>query len=223
MYAGQKMYDNDGNQVCLFPLPELIVNQWSGPNTYSHCCGHPADYDTHGQVRPVYAPFDCHMVYYTGTTAHTVFYCSDTKVRTPSGLQWVTIQLTHAQNPPLQQTAKQGDVIYYSGDAGGYSLGVHLHLDQCFDKDARWVSYGVVCTGAQNSCWALPDSQYPNDVFYVNDTTLTDTGGHTWLTYDGPGPEPPTPPDPPVPPAPVSGGNFKWWMSRLLLYRRNNM
>ena len=228
MLPGQKMYDDDGVQVCLFPLPELIVNQWSGPNTYSHCCSKACDYGTHGNVVPVYAPFDCHLVYNSGSTAHTLFYCSDTKVRTPSGLQWVTIQLTHAQNPPYLQQVKQGQVIYYSGNAGGYSLGVHLHMEQNFIKDSRWVNYYVTCTAGQ-TCWGLPDSQYPNDVFYVNDTTLTNTGGHTWVEFTPSGPTPPEPPDPPDPPAPPdpgpgpSGGLFKWWLAKQLFNRRNNM
>lgn len=220
MNPGQKMYDSDGNQVCLFPLPFLIVTQWNGPNTYSHCCGHPVDYGTYQEPHPVYAPFDCHLVRNTGTAAHTLMYCSDTKVRTPSGLQWVSIQLTHAKEPPYLQNAKQGDLIYYSGKAG--AAVVHLHMDQTFVKDANWYACGLICNGGMTGM-QMNGSVNPNDVFYVNDTTLVDTGGHTWLTYDGPGPEPPTPPEPPEPPAPVSGGNFKWWMARLLLYRRNNM
>lgn len=227
MLPGQKMYDDDGVQVCLFPMQELIINQWSGPNTFSHCCAHPADYGSDGAGTPVYAPFDCHKVYYTGSTAHTVFYCSDTPVRTPSGIHWVSIQLTHDNNPPLTQNLKQGDLIYHTGTAGG--VGNHLHMDQNFLKNSIWIPYGVICTGYGQSCYGMPDSQYPNDVFYVNDTTLTNTGGHTWVEFTPSGPTPPDPPDPPDPPAPPdpgpgpSGGLFKWWLAKQLFTRRNNM
>lgn len=221
MNPGQKMYDENGNQICLFPLQFLNISQWYGPDTLSHCCGCAVDYRTHGEITPVYAPFDCHLVYNSGTTAHTLFYCSDRPVRTPSGLHYVSIQLTHAHNPPYTQNVKQGDIIYYSGNAGGWSMGIHLHMDQTFDKDARWMNYNIKCNYG-NTCYGMPDPVPANDVFYVNDTTIEDDKGHTFVIYEGP--EPPTPPTPPTPPGPgPSGGQFKWWLAHKMLFNRRNM
>lgn len=223
MNPGQKMYDTDGNQICLFPLPFLIVTQWNGVNTYSHCCGHPVDYGTYGEPHPVYAPFDCHLVRNTGTAAHTLMYCSDKPVVTPSGLQWVTIQLTHASNPPYLNSAKQGDLIYYSGKAG--AAAVHLHMDQTFVKDANWYACGLTCSGGMTG-YQMNGSVNPNEVFYVNDTNIIDGDGKTWYTYTGPTPPDPDDPDPPAPPDPGPGqsdGEFKWWLAKQLFKRRNNM
>ena len=216
MQPGQKMHDADGNQVCLFPLSRMDVTQWNGVGTYSHCCGHMADYGTNGVVTPVYAPCDMHMVYNKHTAAHTLMYCSDTKVRTPSGLQWVSIQLTHANNPPYVQNVKQGDIMYYSGTAGGVAL--HLHLDQSFVKNADWVNSHIQCDFGID-CYYLNGTIDPQYVFFINDTAIVDDHGEDWKYFHD---DTPTPPDPPVPPDPVSGGRWKWYLWRKMLLKRRN-
>lgn len=216
----------DGYQVCLFPLTQLVITQKYGPNTYSHCCGCPLDYSTNGKPTPVYAPCDMHYVYRGSTGANTVFYSSDDLVHTPSGLSYVSIQLTHCRTQDLviHNQIQQGQIIYYSGDASGSitSLGVHLHMDQSLYADAVWMDYHRICTGTKKDCWGMEHPAPAEDVFYVNDTYLGDTGGYDWKLYQGDSPDPPEPPGPPDPrpPTPGAGGNFKWWMAKLLLDKR---
>ena len=213
MQPGQKLYTDDSVQVCLFPLTRLEVTQWNGVGTYSHCCGHMADYGTLRIPAPVYAPCDMHLVYDPHTAAHTLFYCSDKQVWTPSGLHWVSIQLTHANNPPYVQYVKQGELIYYSGDAG--TGAVHLHLDQSFIKDAIWKNSGYRCK-INLDCYYLDGTTNPNNVFFVNDTAIINDHGENWQYYQGSGPAPDPQPDP-RPDWP--GGNFKWWMAKQLFRR----
>lgn len=187
MKAGQKMYGKDGVQICLFPLEEMIVTQESSPSAFSHCCGHPTDLGTHSVVTPVYAPCDLYKVadYRTlGGSGHTVLYSSNVPVRTPSGDCYVTFQFTHDYNPPLTQNVSQGEVIYHSGAQGG-AYGIHLHLDQSLVQNDSWVSYGYRCYGESTNCWALKNSVKPDQVFYVNDTTLTTAGSFSWKMYEG--------------------------------------
>ena len=214
MQPGQKLYTDDGVQVCLFPLTRLEVTQWNGPGTYSHCCGHMADYGTLRVPAPVYAPCDMHLVYDPHTAAHTLFYCSDKQVWTPSGLHWVSVQLTHANDPPYVQSVKQGQLIYYSGDAG--TAAVHLHLDQSFIKDAIWKNSGYRCQ-INLDCYYLDGTTNPNNVFFLNDTAIINDHGEAWQYYNGAGPSPT--PVPPVP-DPESGGQFKWWLAKQLFNRR---
>lgn len=219
MQPGQKMNDGQGHQVCLFPLTQMNITQWHGPGAYSHCCGNMVDYGTNGVPTPVYAPCDMHLTYDPHTVPNTLFYCSDQQVLTPDGLHWVSIQFTHANNPPRSQTVKQGDVIYYSGTAGGVAL--HLHMDQSFIKDARWIDSGHGCVFPGN-CMYLNGTTEPQHVFFINDTAIVNDHGEQWYYFhadDPPIPPEPEPPDPPIP-SPATGGNFKWYLYKQLFDRR---
>lgn len=211
MQPEQKMTDDQGNQICLFPLTQLIVTQWNGPGAYSHCCGHMVDYGTHGVRTPVYAPCDMHLTYDPHSAGNTLFYCSDRQVLTPDGLHWVSIQLTHDNAPPYKQTVKQGELIYHSGNAG--TAAVHLHLDQSFIKDARWINSGYRCQ-INLDCMYLNGTTDPNNVFFINDTAIIDDFGKDWQYFHGDTPVPP--PVPPVP-DPESGGQLKWWMFKRII------
>lgn len=208
------MYTDDGVQVCLFPMTSMNITQWNGIGTYTHCCGHMADYGSSGVRVPVYAPCDMHLVYNPGTAAHTLFYCSDKQVWTPSGLQWVSIQVTHDNNPPYLQTIKQGEIFYHTGNASGgdYPVtGIHLHLDQSFIKDAIWYNTGLSCGG---TCYTIRGSTDPYNVFFINDTAIVNDHGEAWQYFHG---DTPTPtPVPPVP-DPTSGGRLKWWMFKRII------
>lgn len=219
MQPGQTMYDADGNQVCLFPMTYMRISQWNGAGTPTHCCGHMVDYGTEPNISPVYAPCDMHLVYNSGTAAHTLFYCSDRKVLTPSGLQWVSIQVTHDNNPPYLQNIKQGELFYHSGNASspGYPVsGRHLHLDQSFEKDVIWYNTGISCSVRGSACYAIRGSVDPNYVFFINDTDIINDHGEDWEIFHGDSPQPPTPPIP----DPTSGGRLKWWMFKRIIYLR---
>lgn len=225
MLPNQTMIDEQGYQVCLFPMTYMNVTQGFGLNTYSHCCGCPFDYGTSPNIVPVYAPCDMHLTYNPHTGANTLFYSSDNPVNTPSGISYVSIQVTHcrSENLTIKQNITQGELFYYSGDASGSiaAIGIHLHMDQSLYAEAVWMNYHIKCTGTKKECWGMEHPAPAYDVFYVNDTDLVYSGGYPWKVFEGGQPEPPSPPSPPVPPVPpVSGGNFKWWMAHRILKER---
>lgn len=207
MIAGQKI-SYQGYQVCLFPLNYLYCTQTSSPTSFSHCCGHPADWIGTSSRYPIYAPCDCHLVY-SDNVGNTRAYTSDREVWTPQGLQYVTFSFTHDDIPPLATSFQQGDEIAHTG-VSGFATGDHTHIDQSNIANAQLVSYGVTCSGG-NQCYALQDSQYPYDIFYLSgDETIVETLGMEFETWNEE-PEPPTP------------DGFRWWMAKHLLDRRKGL
>lgn len=189
MHAGQKISYN-GSQVCLFPLDYMYCTQTSSPSSFSHCCGHPADWIGSYDAYPVYAPFDCHLVY-QDSSGNSRAYSSDAPVWTPQGLQYVTVMFTHDNNPPSATSFSQGDLIAHTGTAG-FVTGDHCHMDQSNIDGAQLVSYGIYCSGG-NLCYALQGSQEPYDIFYLSGAeTVVQTQGMTFQAWTQP-PEPPSP------------------------------
>ena len=186
MQAGERV-SYQGSQVCLFPMDYVYCTQVSGPDSLSHCCGHPADWIGSYGGYPIYAPCDCHLVY-SDSVGNTRAYSSDAPVWTPQGLQYVTFSFTHDNNPPAATSFSQGDLIAHTGTAG-YVTGDHAHIDQSNQDDAQLVSYGIYCAYG-NLCYALAGSQTPEDIFYLSgsETFVTDLG-QGLETWDKP-PEP---------------------------------
>lgn len=183
MQAGERISYN-GYQVCLFPMNYIYCTQVSSPDSYSHCCGHPADWIGSYNQYPCYAPFDCHLVY-SDNVGNTRAYSSDNPVWTPQGLGYVTVSFTHDTNPPAATSYRQGDLIYHTGVAG-FVTGDHVHIDQSNINDAQLISYGYYCAGG-NLCYALDGSEYPANIFYLsgNETIIT-TLGQDFETWDKP-------------------------------------
>lgn len=189
MRAGETL-SYHGYQVCLFPMDYMYITQVSGPGSYSHCCGHPADYIGTYDDYPIYAPCDCHLVY-SDSVGNTRAYTSDNPVWTPQGLQYVTFSFTHDENPPAATSFSQGDLIAHTGTAGQVT-GDHSHIDQSNIANAQLVYYGITCAYG-NPCYALEDSQEPYEIFYLSGAeTIVQTQGMTFEAWTQP-PEPPSP------------------------------
>lgn len=212
MLAGETASLN-GVQYALFPLPYVRVTQESSPGSYSHCCGHPADYGFPYDPYPYYAPCDCHRIWTYPSNGQSL-YTSDAPVITPSGTHYISFLFAHDNNIPAQTHFNQGDLIGHSGNAasGGIIL-PHVHLDQSLYADDPLVSYGIYCPGYGNLCYALKHSEYASLVFYLTgNETVVDTGSMTFDTV------PSEPPEPPGPPAPTGSQAVKL----LLLYKGVN-
>lgn len=133
MRAGQTMVAMDGYQVALFPLEYMNISQgemmpsgWTHYNTYNIDF---LGWDANGRVYgcPIYAPCDLKVVAlwdYNGS--HTVTFESVNKVHLANGgLDYLTIEFTHANNPPyhtIGDTVAQGVVCYYTGTYGNVRL-----------------------------------------------------------------------------------------------------
>lgn len=205
MLAGQTSVASDGYENALFPLDYLYCTQVSGPGSFSHCCGHPADYIGPNDRYPYYAPFSM-TKYGTIASEGTTQWVSDRPVHTPLGLTYVSVQFTHDNTPPAASHLNQGDLVGHTGTAG-FVTGDHVHIDQSNIASAALVSYGVVCSGG-NNCYALYHSQQPYDIFYITgDETIVQTQGMSFQLV----PDTPTPPVPPTP----SG-----YMPKLLLFSK---
>lgn len=200
MQAGQTLRGDNGLQVCLFPLPVLYVTQTSSPGSFSHCCGHPFDCVGATTAANYYAPCDMRLIY-AGPSANGMprIWQSQQEVITPGGVGYVCIEFGHDNNPPysaIGSTVKQGQLIGHTGTAGMVT-GDHVHIDQAHGTGKTLVDYGIVCSGG-NECWALNGSTTPVNIFYINGTTIQQTGGLNFQTYDGgtPGPGPGPGPEP---------------------------
>lgn len=189
MYAGQTARYN-GYQYCLFPLDYMNCSQTSSPSSFSHCCGHPADWVGRTARYPYYAPCDCHRIQTLSAYGQTT-YVSDNPVWTPSGLHYVTFTFAHDNSIPSQTSFSQGQLIGHTGTAG-FVTGDHVHIDQSLFPDDYPVSYGVYCSGG-NLCSAQAHSTYPDLVFYLGGTeTIVNLQGMEFDTipdHPGPGPE----------------------------------
>ena len=172
-----------GYQVCLFPMETMYITQWSSPDAFSHCCGHPFDCAIGNQTHsPLYAPCDCHLIDAgSAIYGNTRIYTSDKKVWTPIGLRQVTFSFTHDNNPPTKTAFKQGELIAHTGTAGDVT-GAHSHIDQTFTVDGKLVEYGVTCPHG-NYCYALEGSVLPTSFWYVNDTVIANDMGHKFSTF----------------------------------------
>lgn len=184
MKAGQTLVGDDGKQVLLFPLPVLRVTQTSGPNSMSHCCGAPFDAVGNTAKATLYAPCNCHKIYqgsYSG--GNTCTFVSDAQVHTPSGVGYVTFQFTHGDLLGNGSTYKQGQAIYTTGTLG-MATGDHVHIDQSPKQNASFISSGITCSYG-NLCWMLSGSTNPANIWYINGTTVSATGGLNWKSYNG--------------------------------------
>jgi len=174
MLRGQTA-EKDGYQIALFPMDYLNCTQVSGPDSYSHCCGHPCDWVGPSARYPYYAPCDCHLIY-SDASGNTRGYQSDAEVWTPMGLQYICFSFTHDNTPPDQYSFRQGDLIGHTGTAG-FATGDHMHLDQAAGAGNTLISYGITCS-AGNLCYALRNSTEVTQIFYITgDEAIINTQG----------------------------------------------
>lgn len=188
MRQGETAY-YQGSQVALLPYDYVDITQNSGPGTFSHCCGHAADFAFPHARYPIYAPFDCHEISAYDSYAGRTF-CSDSPVWTPGhGLTYVTFRIVHDDSPMAGTSFRQGQLCGHSGNSGA-SYGDHSHLDCSPQQNAQLVSFGVTCQQG-NHCYALQGSAMQDSIFYLTgsetviDTTADGITQH-FQTWTGP-------------------------------------
>lgn len=184
MKQGQKLTTKDGYQVLLYPLPVLNITQTSSPSSLSHCCGNPFDAvgQTAGAV--LYAPADCELYYENSNSlGHSCSFCTTKIVQGASGKGRYCFQFTHGRLLGNGKTYKQGDPIYTTGTLGMVT-GDHVHVDQAKGVNVPMISSGKICSYG-NTCYMLQNSMKANDVFYINGTTIINSAGLDFKTFQG--------------------------------------
>lgn len=206
MVAGQRLVAADGYEVALFPMPYMYISQgemmpsgWSHYNTYNMDF---MGWDANGRVyqAPLYAPFTMKVVAlwdYSGS--HTVTWESVNKVHFADGtLDYMTIEFTHANNPPyhtIGNQVTQGDLCYYTGTFGDVT-GDHVHICSAL---GHYDGYEQRTGGHYD----LKNRHHLYDSLYVNDTVIQyDSHDYPWKTWTGP--------IPPHPPVPIRDEKFPW-------------
>lgn len=175
----QRLWDRDGNEVCLFPLEYMMISQREHQLYAIDFLG----WDSNGRVYdcPCYAPFSGY-VHSTIGTAHNMIYWSDNPVRLVDGtLSYVTLLIAHSNIPSPQVGTHftQGDLFYHTGIEPP-ATGDHLHMEIALGH----VGWDLTGTHLEN----------PSHLFNceaVNDTIIIDGEGYNWRNYDG-GVTPPT-------------------------------
>ena len=180
MRAGETAYYN-GVQVALFPLDYVYCTQIPDPGGFSHCCGTATDWVGQYDEYPFYAPFDCDLVA-SNNTENLRAYRSRTPVYTPSGTQYLITGFVHDNNPPVQTSFNQGELIGHTGITG-FVTGDHVHIDQTIASTYTYQSSGIIC-GSGNMCYYVPGGiDAPQAYFMTGNETVITTLGQTFQVF----------------------------------------
>ena len=173
MHPLQRLYDRDGNEVCLFPLEYIRMSQGEHQQLAMDFLG----WNSLGRVYdcPCYAPFSGQVVSTVGT-GNNMIYWSASRVRFVDGtLDYATILVAHSDTPPASVGTNytQGQLFYHTGNTG-VSTGDHLHLEVA-KGHVRWDSTGT----------HLENPYHIYDMMATNDTVISLGMGYNWRDYDG--------------------------------------
>lgn len=184
----QRLIASDGYEVMLFPLEYLYMSQDEGGD-FSHAGTLAMDFlgwNSLGRVLqcPYYAPVSCTCI--ASTESANRIWQSNSQVHLADGsLDYVTWVVAHDNNPPAVGTSLvQGQLMGHTGTAGNVT-GDHLHLNIAKGQYANWEQV------PPNNNWQLRNSMHIYDACFVNDTTIVQGYGHSWINWTGP--IPPTP------------------------------
>lgn len=168
----QRLYDNLGYEVCLFPMEYLHMSQGEHQLYALDFLG----WNALGRVYdcPCYAPFSGEVVY-TGND-HNMIYWSSGQVRFVDGtLDTATILVAHSMTAPASvgTTFVQGQLFYHTGNYG-QSTGDHLHMEVARGH-VMWDSTG----------YHLNNPYHMWDMMADNDTVIDYGMGLNWREYQG--------------------------------------
>lgn len=200
MIAGQRLNDNNGKQVCLFPLTGFNITQ-TDHDTFSHGGGlvyWATDYiaiENGNRVyhAPCYAPVDIKLIFTDSSEAMAVWE-SINRVHFASGrIDYLTITCYHDNNIedntyfPIGTIKRQGEVYFHTGD-GGTAYGDHVHIETGY---GRYNSSSSTPSGTAEYKYHITDYTTPKrvhnyDALFVNDTNpISSPTPYVWKTYQG--------------------------------------
>lgn len=171
----QRLWDTQGNEVCLFPMQYMHVSNGEHHLYAIDFLG----WNALGRVYdcPCYAPISCEVVY-TGND-HNMICWSLNPVRLADGtLSNISILVAHSNTAPssVGTTFVQGQLWYHTGNyvPNVTSFGDHLHLEIALGH-VKWDSTGQ----------HLENPGHLYNIMAVNDTVINAAGGYTWIEYQG--------------------------------------
>ena len=208
----EKLVDNNGYEVMLFPLEYLYMSQDEGGD-YSHAGTLNIDFlgwGAQGRILncPYYAPCTCSCIASPDPLNNVRIYQSDNLVHLADGsISIVCWQVAHDNNPLSVGThLNQGDLMGHTGTYGNVT-GDHLHFNV-----AKGVYQGFEQVPPNNN-YQLKNSIHIYDACYVNDTIIVEGYNHNWKTYVNP-----------IPPYLKDDKKFPWVLySRKLREKRTNI
>lgn len=170
MRRGQRLFDGQGNELCLYPLEYMYISNGEHNQLAIDFLG----WNSQGRVYDCecFAPFSGRVVY-TGND-HNMIYWSNSPVRFADGtLDHATVLVAHSMTAPpgVGTQITQGQSWYHTGNYG-YSTGDHLHME---------VARGHVMWDSSGNHLNNPYNMY--NMVNVNDTTIVNGNGYNWRTY----------------------------------------
>lgn len=195
MRAGQKLYDNNGYQVALFPLTGFHISQ-RDDETYSHdpTRYYATDYlgwNSSGRVYrdPCYAPVDMKCVWLNRTECMAIWESLQKVHMVGDRIDYLTIIVYHDND--IQNGVTQVGTIRFQGTefnktgTGGNVTGDHVHLETGYGKFTSPANHYHI----ENSGGVHRLHNY--DCLYINDTDpIQSPGSYVWRTFSGGSPTP---------------------------------
>ena len=208
MRANQKLYDDNGYQVALFPLEGFHVSQ-ADNGTYSHGGGAlywATDYlgwNLFGRVYrdPCYAPVDIKCIWLNKANCVAVWE-SLQKVHLANGMiDFLTLTVYHDQDITngliTVGTVKQQGQQFNRTGTGGNVTGDHVHLETGYGRYT--LPYNTSGNHSDNYKFHITDYTtckrlHNYDALFINDTfPIQSPSYYNWRVYEGGSPTP-TPP-----------------------------
>lgn len=199
MYENQKL-DNNGVEVCLFPMEYLTCTQGPGflsngqlnIGSFSHCNSWAVDMTgENASLENLFAPVTliCYKKYEAEVrNAHATLFYSKDKVLFPDGtIDYLDLLLCHDHNISdlvVGDPYIQGTPIYTEGDYGVGVQGNHIHIEARKRgdnglpalKEYWYDAYGNRLENGDHGytkyTWSLINNQPLQSVFFINDTTI---------------------------------------------------
>ena len=205
MRAGQKMYDQNGKQVALFPLEGFSISQ-TDYGTTSHGGGAvywATDYlgeGSNGRILrcPCYAPVDIKLIFKNQANAMSVWESLE-KVHLANGtIDYLTLTCYHDNDIEdgnyysIGTIKLQGEEFFKTG-TGGHVTGDHLHLETGY---GRYTSSSSPSAGNPEYKFHITDYTNPKrlhnyDALFINDTDPIEAPlYYIWKTFQGGSPTP---------------------------------
>ena len=204
MRALETLYDSEGYQVALFPLPGFHISQ-RDDETFSHnpSVYYATDYlgwGANGRIYrcPCYAPVDIKLLWKNATECCAVWE-SLNKVHLSNGMiDYLTILVYHDNDIenntyyPIGTVKRMGEIFNRTG-TGGHVTGDHVHLETGYGRYATSSSgsYGTAEYKYHITDWTRPKRLHNYNALFINDTSpYQSPGAYRWTEFTGGTPTP---------------------------------